>query len=89
MTHDQNCPARDNDTLPDSLLAWEPSCQCELIAGVRADQRGQDTQVIDDIARQTHHHVVGSVEVCDQRRGDRCDITASLKAAAWALRRKP
>lgn len=37
MAHDQNCPARDNDTLPDSLLAWEPSCQCELIDKVRAD----------------------------------------------------
>lgn len=41
MTHDPLCEAPLNETLADSWLTWSYSCQCDLIARVRADERHQ------------------------------------------------
>ena len=82
MTHDPLC-VTDADTLAHECPT------CHLIAKARSDQRERDADTVDDYARETHHHVGGSVAFCDQRLGDRCDVTSALKTAAERLREKP
>lgn len=88
MTHDPLCP--NSKSCPhdcgDCLCLADAFCQCDFIAEVREDQRTRDADLIDARAKDTHRHVGGNVTYCDQRLGDRCDITAALTSLARLMR---